>query len=537
MSSGRVSTAVTGDTPWRNDVLGAFDWRHLRVIVDTWRVGVGIKQLSRACADNGGMRISIICALLAIAACSKPNPGACCTTQEQCDVVGLDGITGCKAENVCDPNGACVAKECSTSADCTSPDKPVCINELCVAKCMVDDDCTGLVGTPHCGADGVCVACVDDTQCATDAPVCDSQARACRGCAADAECPSGVCLEADGRCADSQEILYLRADGSDAGDCEQSAPCKTFGYAFQKVSSTRTVVHILGTTLNVGSGTIDLPSRSIYIDGEDTVLQSAGSAAVFTANFGTAAISRITVGGVSGQNSFAVGGGTLHLYDLKILSPIVFSAGTLMLAKSAISGGLFGIDCSGGGVLSVEESAVHTRIRTDSCPTTIRRSTFDNTGGALNLGGSAVVTVENNLFTSTDYYTDEAFVSGAAGSTVRFNTFVNTSGVDMGSQSLGCTGAVDVTSNIFAWHTDNAPSNCSPRYSLFDTTVGIQPGVGNKVGDPASFFVDLPQADFHLAPGSPAIDAAEAGLPVDIDLDGHARPNGSAPDMGAYEAP
>jgi hypothetical protein len=145
--------------------------------------------------------------------------------------------------------------------------------------------------------------------------------------------------------------------------------------------------------------------------------------------------------------------------------------------------------------------------------------------------------VENNLFTSTDYFTDEAFVDGLTGSYVRFNTFMNSSGVDMGSVSLSCTGSVDVTSNIFAWHTSNPPANCSPHYSLFDTVVGNQPGVGNRVGDASTFFKDPTQGDFEPSAGSPAIDGAEPGLPVTVDLDGHPRPNGSGADIGAYEAP
>ena len=44
-------------------------------------------------------------------------------------------------------------------------------------------------------------------------------------------------------------------------------------------------------------------------------------------------------------------------------------------------------------------------------------------------------------------------------------------------------------------------------------------------------------SDFHLLPGSPAIDAG-VNDPADgpTDLDGHARIQGTAPDLGAYEA-
>ena len=41
--------------------------------------------------------------------------------------------------------------------------------------------------------------------------------------------------------------------------------------------------------------------------------------------------------------------------------------------------------------------------------------------------------------------------------------------------------------------------------------------------------------DAHLQPGSPAIDAGVRQQEVTVDLEGIARPQGAAPDVGAYE--
>jgi hypothetical protein len=61
---------------------------------------------------------------------------------------------------------------------------------------------------------------------------------------------------------------------------------------------------------------------------------------------------------------------------------------------------------------------------------------------------------------------------------------------------------------------------------------GIQ-GTNPVFGDPA--FVDPGAGDYHLAPGSAAIDAGvEAGESSDVD--GDPRPFGPAPDIGADEA-
>lgn len=59
--------------------------------------------------------------------------------------------------------------------------------------------------------------------------------------------------------------------------------------------------------------------------------------------------------------------------------------------------------------------------------------------------------------------------------------------------------------------------------------------LGNIVMDPR--FVDAPSGNFRLRPGSPAIGAASNALTIvsDHDYDGTARPQGAAPDIGAYE--
>ena len=49
-------------------------------------------------------------------------------------------------------------------------------------------------------------------------------------------------------------------------------------------------------------------------------------------------------------------------------------------------------------------------------------------------------------------------------------------------------------------------------------------------------FADLANLDFHLLPGCPAIDAGAAIEGLGTDLDGIARPQGAALDLGAYEA-
>jgi hypothetical protein len=55
--------------------------------------------------------------------------------------------------------------------------------------------------------------------------------------------------------------------------------------------------------------------------------------------------------------------------------------------------------------------------------------------------------------------------------------------------------------------------------------------------DPSKVFVDYASGDYHLKDGSPAVDAgADTTAQVKTDIEGAARPQGKAVDIGAYEA-
>ncbi|MBI3962814.1 MAG: right-handed parallel beta-helix repeat-containing protein [Deinococcus sp.] len=53
----------------------------------------------------------------------------------------------------------------------------------------------------------------------------------------------------------------------------------------------------------------------------------------------------------------------------------------------------------------------------------------------------------------------------------------------------------------------------------------------------AALVVSPGQADYHLAPNSPAVDAGTVVLDVTTDLEGRQRPQGAGYDIGAYESP
>ncbi|HTR56406.1 MAG TPA: choice-of-anchor Q domain-containing protein [Kofleriaceae bacterium] len=437
----------------------------------------------------------------------------------------------------------CVAPECSTSADCTSSDAPVCVGQLCVAACTGDMDCTGAAGGSYCASNGMCVACTMDSQCtAADAPVCDMTTNACRECKEDSECMNGVCLEADGTCAPDSQVVYVVAgDGNDSGTCTAAAPCATLGYALGEITATRNVMHVAGT-VSLGTSTLTI-TKPIYLEGVNATLEgypSSGPAIAIPASLPPMTISGVMLTSTTGQGVSVAAGASLRVFDLTASASITVSNAALDVERSTFSNA--GVTCSSG-TLTVNASTFSGVVNGTNCQVVVHRSSFTSADETINTMGGLVV-IDNSVFIETQAYGDSIHVMGGApGTTFQFNTVVNIATLSSPSdgQALYCDDAVAVTSNIFAYGSMHPQNGCTSQYSLYDTVALSQftGGTGDKVADSSTFFVDGSSMNFHLAPGSPALMSAETGLPVTVDYEGNPRPNpvGSTPDIGAYEAP
>ena len=158
------------------------------------------------------------------------------------------------------------------------------------------------------------------------------------------------------------------------------------------------------------------------------------------------------------------------------------------------------------------------------------------TGSALELYDSTVTLrhsrVSGNTATGINNSTVHVYDVGGAGPTSTFNALHNTFAGNTYTAVYYAGGTHGAFDNNVVWGnghpgviTPNATAACN------DTQGDALAGPGNISQDP-DFFATL-RGDYHLAPGSPAVDrCASGGSP---DLDNVSRPKGAAYDMGTFE--
>jgi hypothetical protein len=445
-----------------------------------------------------------------------------------------------------------VTAQCTTAAQCIDPAAPYCVSDRCQAACGVSADCTD-PDRAVCAGDGACVGCAQPSDCGAQAPVCDASERACRGCATDAECSGGVCIEADGTCALDAEVAFVTDMGMDAGACTRGAPCATLTYALAQAGARR-VIHVLGGTLS-SPGTITLAS-DLVLDGEDTTLGAPntttiaiqGTASVTVEGFRILAPTDATAPAIT-----VTGPARGRLYDVQLSGDGDILAAASGSAELAIVGSHLGslsqgsanqVNC-GGATLRVDHSVLETTIVGDSgaCELTVTRNRFESSlDGSVQINGGLLV-MENNLVIHRLGVNDSIVVGNLrSGSTIRFNTVVNTTAVPSDGAVIFCDSSVEITSNVFAYNSQH-PINgvgCQTRYSVFDDRSLTAAGTGNQVTGIDTIFADRGAGDYHLSATSKARAGAEPGQNMTtVDFDGRTRPDpaGTTADSGAFEAP
>ncbi len=441
----------------------------------------------------------------------------------------IDGVCSDPEYPFCDVDGTFggVEKEC-INAGCPPGEFERCVGASAY-RCNAFGNSFGVETCAYGCDDSLagCRTCATNSDCTPNAPVCDQSMNACRSCAADSECDSRVCDH--GSCVDAATILYAAPDGASSATCSQNDPCAA------STAVMKAIVSVDPRTIHLASGLY----ASLTIPSAATQLTLVGEGATLSGDGGglrVDAAARVVGRGleITGVNDVLVcgsAGGALakvSLSDSILLQPDtsrVVSAISCEVSLSAteLRTADVGSPSSQATIaLGTDGTLVGDRIHVHGLRTTVISM----------MGQRMTVRITNSLLENT-WFLDLSTDSGIPGSSALFawNTFVSRNS----NTALDCSSTTLRLANNIIFGT--AVSNVLSGNACVTQTNVLMPQSplpsGNIGSDPQ--FQDVSAGNFRLKASSPAVGTAAAKPPSDHDFAGVARPQGGAPDIGAYE--
>jgi hypothetical protein len=420
-----------------------------------------------------------------------------------------------------DPKPECT--EATAKDDCSDPAAPFCVNEECAACDKAGDPnvaCAGLdPNAPVCNA-GACVECTADEKslCQGNKPVCGAD-NVCAACTEHSDCADTACNLETGACFGVEYIIYVdRAAPCEAGDGSMAAPFCKIGQAFEKM---------LGDDVTVG-WTIKIKSGN-YV--EDPLVVPDGSLVAMNSWDGIQPKIRATPG--SGHTLSVANESKLYIDNLAFNLNDEFN----------------GVLCASADVWiddSRMASNANQGYESTNCDTWIRRSViFKNGGGGIASYGPGATWITNTFVTSNGTQVLEEYggIRSAQENEMHINysTVVNNL-TAVGPRSLQCTadaGPGEIRNSVLIAFGGMSSIDCVGGVFSNSAVDDVQPGDTNIVAtvmDIMTFFNPQMNGVYTAKPdtGLAALGLWKTGDPL-TDFDGTARANmdGAADFAGA----
>jgi hypothetical protein len=398
---------------------------------------------------------------------------------------------------------------------CEDKDNMLCDKpDAAPMKCQVSSDCTDDPNKEICEA-MECVQCtaMDTSACEAMTPVCNTTSHSCQGCKKHADCPLSDACMPDGSCAVPTSVLYVTQNATDTTSCAKETPCGNVIDALA-VAGGKSIVRVKGTII---SATIAINNRNLTFLGDPDPM-------------GPTSILNRTTGDVMSVD----GSSKVRLYDMQIASAAgniginvsMTHTGELELQRCLVTGNDTGIQNASSSLVTINRSTVSRNdvggiVLVGTVPKFDITNNFVFRNGDANGSPNGGITIDG--------------VSAGIPARLEFNTIVDNDASSGGSRS----GGVQCTITGFP-----APNNLIARNALDNVETALAQVNGGCNFDGSLKQLDLTNLnfaqpdtapyDYHLRTGNTGIDMATTGTLM-FDVDGEARPNGVARDMGADE--